>query len=215
VRPAILFVVVAIAACSASKAAFEEGNHAARRSDWDEAVVFYDRALRESPDDVEYRIALERALAEAARVHLTKARKLLDAGDLEGAAVELELSLRYDPTRPYVADELESVRRRLQEEGEAPPPVAHERIFGSEPVLDPSSPELIHLKFAEETSLRAILESLGKLAGVNILFDESFRDRRVTVDLQGVTFEQALELLLTTHGLYYKVVTSSVVRVGS
>jgi hypothetical protein len=40
----------------------------------------------------------------------------------------------------------------------------------------------------------------------------SDRDREITVDLRGVTFEEVLDLLLETHGLFYKVVNSTTVR---
>ena len=93
------------------------------------------------------------------------------------------------------------------------PAVRRERLFGPEPALDPGSDDLLDLRIAEETSLRAILQALGRLSGVNVLFDESFRDKRVTVDLKGLTFLQALELVLSTNGLFYKIVDSSTVSV--
>ena len=47
---------------------------------------------------------------------------------------------------------------------------------GPLPVLSPRSPVPITIKF-ENTSLQKILETLGRLAGVNVLFDESYRDK--------------------------------------
>ena len=44
-------------------------------------------------------------------------------------------------------------------------------------VLSPRSPVPVIIKFTE-ASLEKILETLGKLAGVNILFDESYRDKK-------------------------------------
>ena len=54
-----------------------------------------------------------------------------------------------------------------------------------------------------------MLESLAELAGVNILFDESFRDKRVAVDLEGVSYREVLDILMQTNGLFYKPVGSS------
>lgn len=82
-----------------------------------------------------------------------------------------------------------------------------------ERILDPSSPAPLHVKFPEGSSLRRVLESLAELADVNILFDESFRDQRVSVDLEGVSYREILDLLMQTHGLFYKVVRSSTVVV--
>ncbi len=159
-------------------------------------------------------MSLQRARLEASRVHLSRARKYREASELDQAAAEIELALDLDPTNEYAREDLLETRRRIDEKSEVPPPfVARERIFGGEPALDPASDAPVDLRFAERTSLRAVLEALAKLAGVNLLFDESYRDREVSVDLKGVTFRQALELLLTTNGLFYKVVGSETVRV--
>ncbi|HXV62496.1 MAG TPA: STN domain-containing protein [Vicinamibacteria bacterium] len=203
-RGSILGLATILAACSASRTAYENGNRAARLEDWDRAVAFYQEALEEFPENLETRIALMRATIEASHSHLREARRLRETGEELAASRELSQALLYDPTNRFAREELEELRRRLERESGSRPPVIRERIFGPEPLLDPFSSAPIQLKFAEETSLRTILEALGKLAGVNVLFDESFRDRNVTVDLQGVTFEQALELLLSTNGLFYK-----------
>ena len=69
------------------------------------------------------------------------------------------------------------------------------------------------MKFPEGSSLRTVLETLAALAGVNILFDESFRDKRVAVDLEGVSYREVLDILMQTNGLFYKAVSSSTVLV--
>jgi general secretion pathway protein D len=78
------------------------------------------------------------------------------------------------------------------------------------PVLSPRSPVPISLKFADQ-GLQKILESLGKLAGVNIIFDSDFRDARKSVELSGVTFEEALNQITFTNRLFYKVVDQNTV----
>ncbi len=69
------------------------------------------------------------------------------------------------------------------------------------------------MKFPEGSSLRTVLESLAELAGVNILFDESFRDKPVAVDLEGVSYREVLDILMQTNGLFYKPVGSTSVLV--
>jgi type II secretory pathway component GspD/PulD (secretin) len=90
--------------------------------------------------------------------------------------------------------EFEATRARAQAAARAPLPV-----------LSPRSPVPITMKF-ESASLQKILESLGKIAGVNVLFDESFRDKRdVTVNLSGVTFQEALDRVTFVNRMFYKV----------
>jgi tetratricopeptide (TPR) repeat protein len=197
---ALLGWILLLEAC-VSSSDFELGNRSARAGDWDAAVAWYRKAQEQEPDDEEIRAALLLAALEASRVHVRLARERLERNDLEGAASELQIALELDPTNRYVRDELEEIRDSLSE----PPSPA---VFPRESF--PSA--LVHLSFPEPTSLRTILEELGDLAGVNVLFDESFRDRQVTIALEGVTFEQALELVLQTHGLFYKVVDSKTLR---
>lgn len=197
-----------------SSSSFEQGREAGRHRDWDSAVLFYERALAEEPGNIEYRMALERALLAASHSHVAEARRRAAAGDRDAAIDQLELALEYDPTNRYAGDELEELRRQRDEGREVTERADRISPFSDrEPILDPGSAEPLHVKFPEGSSLRTVLESLAELAGVNILFDESFRDKRVAVDLQGVSYREILDLLMETNGLFYKVVTSSAVVV--
>lgn len=69
---------------------------------------------------------------------------------------------------------------------------------------DPLAETPVNLKF-EDASLAEIFRALSQLAGVNILFDEAYRDVRVSVDLRGLSLRSALELLAETHGLFLKI----------
>jgi hypothetical protein len=197
----LLAACLVLSACAASRDAFEAGERSAKAGDWDRAVAFYETAAREEPENVEFRMALHRARLDASRFHLSRARELKRAANYAGASVELELALLYEPGNEYARDELDEMRSSREDVFDAEPPLAEDAR--------------IDLKFAEGTSLEVVLRALGKLAGVNVLFDEAYRDRSVTVDLKGVTFEQALELLLSTNGLFYKRVDSSTVRVAT
>ncbi|MEE9264122.1 MAG: hypothetical protein V3V11_06675, partial [Vicinamibacteria bacterium] len=78
-----------------------------------------------------------------------------------------------------------------------------------QPVLEPSSAAPINLRFAQDTSLQKIFEVLSTLSGINILFDEAFRDKRVTINLVDVSFQEALDKLVLINRLFYKVVDPS------
>jgi general secretion pathway protein D len=78
------------------------------------------------------------------------------------------------------------------------------------PVLSPRSTAPIRLHFPN-TSLQKVLETLGKLAGVNVLFDFDYRDKPVDVDLSGLTFQEALDRLTFTNRLFYKVLDQNTI----
>jgi hypothetical protein len=53
------------------------------------------------------------------------------------------------------------------------------------------------------------------MAGISVQFDQQyFRDEKVTVRLEGVTFEQALQQVLSANGAFYKVLNPSTIVVA-
>ena len=71
-------------------------------------------------------------------------------------------------------------------------------------MLDPSSQEQLHIQF-RDASLKDILEFIGNATGINMVYDQQFQDRSYSVQLDGVTIEEALNLILTANGYFYKV----------
>ena len=219
----ILFLFLAsgigFVACNGSSRAYKKGRSAGHNGNWDAAIVHYTRAVKEAPQNIEYRMALERALVEGSSYHMQQGSKHLAAENLQSAVNELELAVDLDPTNKYAQSILNETRERLAERetqrDEAEQFAQRRRrareLFGGRPILEPSSTAPIQLKFAEDTSLQKIFEVLSKLSGINVLFDESFRDKRVTVDLVDVSFEEALDKLVLINRLFYKVVDASTI----
>ena len=213
----VVGIVVCLGGCSASKSAFKSGNQEAKQGNWDAAVVHYTRAVREDPDNIEYRMALERSLIESANFHAKEAGKHLASKDLERAIEEFVVATQLDPSNKYAQDQLTEARRALSEQ-EARREEASSfqqrrararQLRSIQPVLEPSSAAPINLRFAQDTSLQKIFEVLSTLSGINILFDEAFRDKRVTINLVDVSFQEALDKLVLINRLFYKVVDPS------
>src|SRR5437660_9855072 len=59
--------------------------------------------------------------------------------------------------------------------------------------LAPISNVPITLKLTEDT--KVIYDTVGKLAGINVLFDPDYTSRRIRIDLNGVTLEEALQII--------------------
>lgn len=210
-RLAVLLLVVALAPACAARLAYRQGSSAAQKGQWDLAVARFTRALEKDPDNIGYKIALENARIQASRQHYAAARKHVAADELDKAKDELTIATNYDPSNKAASDDLalvtekiherEAEKKRLSEfdqmrsRAEARVPV---------PVLAPRSQVPIYLNFPEQ-SLKKVFEALSKLSGVNILFEEGFRDKRVTVRLQGVTFQHAIDQITLVNRLFYKV----------
>jgi len=218
-----LFVVLALLAVAgagcAAHWAYRQGQDATDKGDWDLAVARFTRALEKDPKNIRYKISLENARIQASRLHYDEAKKHLAAQDLEKAAEELQIAANYDPANRSAADDLTLVRQRIlkrdaerrdREDFEQKKARAQVAARVPLPVLSPRSPVPITMRF-EDGSLQKIFESLGRIGGVNVLFDEGFRDKKTSVNLTGVTFQEALDRLTFVNRLFYKVVDQNTV----
>lgn len=208
---ALLTILVALlAGCGASRA-FSRAEQAARQDRWEEAVEYYRLAVRERPDRPEYRIALERALQQAANWHADRGRQLEAQDRLEEALREYRKASEFDPTNRQIAFRAAEIERTIRERLEAARPrpaidVLREqaRRESPEPVLNPASREPLNLRFTN-ASLRDVLTFIGNSTGINVTFDRDFQDRPVTIQLDGVTLEEALRQLQLANQFFYKV----------
>ena len=80
------------------------------------------------------------------------------------------------------------------------------------PLLDPASDEPLVIEFAD-TSLRDILDFLGDASGINVTYDEQFEGASYSVELTGVTFQEALVRILSAKPAFYKVVDPTTIVV--
>ena len=213
IRPRRLVALLLVLATGPGCAtAHRQGRQEAERGNWDLAVARFTRALQGDPDNIRYKLDLENAKVQASRFHYAEAKKHLAADDLDRAADELDIATKYDPANRSASDDLLLVRERIRKrEAERQERADFDALKARAqatripvPVLSPRSPVPVVIKYTD-ASLEKILESLGKLAGVNILFDEGYRDKKDTVNLTGVTFQEALDQITFTNRLFYKV----------
>ena len=214
----LLACALVIAGCAAGRA-FRSAESAARGGNWDAAVEYYRLALQDAPDRPEYRIALERAMLNAARAHLAAARELEAAGNLSGALIEYRQAYALDPSNGEAGVRIANLQQELRariEAARAPAPIEamreQARQESQPPLLDPASEELLVLEFAD-ANLRDILEFLGEASGINVTYDEDFEDEPASLNLVDVTFEEALVHLLSSYGAFYKVINPTTIVV--
>ena len=219
-RLASLLLAGTLLSGCASTGAFRDGNAAAELGNWDAAVDFYRQAIQDDPGDTEYRIALERAMQRAAAVHVARAREYDAEDELPAALAEYRRASEFDPTNGQLIAIVASLERRIRTlvEGSQPPSAMEllreqARVDSEPPLLDPASGDPLGFQF-NNASLRDILDFIGNATGINVTYDQQFQDRAYTVQLEGVTIEEALDQILSANQHFYKVLnTRSVIIV--
>jgi len=221
-RLALVALLVAAAVGCTAHRHYREGEIAAQLGNWDEAVLQYMEALAADPGNLSYRSALLRARIQASREHFERGKQYKEAGVWERALVEFQQAVQLDPTNQYAEAELAAARQRIEavRQGITPDSLAElkRRTSGARPqppVLDPRSDEPISLDFPEPTPIFQIYKALGDAFGINVLFDQNLRDQEITVTLQEVTAQTALETLMRAAGHFYKVLDEHTVLIAA
>ena len=218
----VLVTVVVVTGCSSYRS-YRDGQIASQQGDWDDAVAHYMRALEEDPANIRYRAALLRAKIEASHVHFEKAKEFLEAGVLERALLELQQAVQLDPTNQYAEAELRNVRDAIEmqrREEEYPGSIQEMKdknkgIRPQPPMLNPRSDKPISLSFPNQVEIFQIYEALGRAFGINVLFDPNLKDQPISIELQDVNAQTALETLMRTAGHFYKVIDEHTILIAA
>jgi general secretion pathway protein D len=207
---ALLTLALLAGGCAAGQA-FRQGDAAMRKGNLDQAVVAYRRAVQDDPDNPRYKIALERAMQAASRFHLERARQFEAQDQLEAALGEYKAANEYDPSNRGIAAKVASIEKTLRDRQEAarPKPAGQQlreraRAASAEPILIGVNTRF-PLRF-NNTSFKDALNFIAAQVGINVTFDREVVDRPMTIQLDDVTLEQALNQIMTMNQLSYKII---------
>jgi general secretion pathway protein D len=206
------------AGCPKGKPDYKEGRKAEALQDYDAAFEYYQKALKGEPGNAEYQIKFNQARFEAGALHVKQGVKLRERGDLQGAAGEFERAIAIDPSSPIAEQELRKTAELLAEKNRAadaaaePPTEPNQQPLASAPPeIKPLSRAPINLKMSNEAKI--VFDTIGKLAGLTVIYDPDFPARRIPVELNNVTLEQALDIVSMESKAFWKPVTENIIFV--
>ena len=206
------------AGCPKGQPDFNQGRKAETLQDYDAAFAFYEKAAKKDPYNSAYKIKLNRVRFEASERHVKHGVELRKQGDLQGAAAEFQRAQAIDPSSPVADQELRSTvemiaeKNRAADEAAEPPANPNETALASmPPELKPLSRAPINLKMSNDAKI--VFDTIGKLAGLTVIYDPDFPARRITVELNNVTMEQALEIVSLESKAFVKPVTENIIFV--
>src|SRR5712664_1628022 len=206
------------AGCPKGQPDFNQGKKAETLQDYDAAFAFYEKAAKRDPYNSAYKIKLNRVRFEASERHVKHGVELRKQGDLQGAAAEFQRAQAIDPASPVADQELRKTVEMIAEKNRAadaaaePPPDPNEApLAAMPPEIKPLSRAPINLKMSEDA--KKVFDTVGKLAGLTVIYDPDFPARRITVELNNVTLEQALEIAQLQSKAFVKPVTENTIFV--
>jgi len=206
------------AGCPKGKPDFAQGKKAEALQDYDAAFNFYQKAAKSDPYNASYKIKLNRARFEASESHVKRGVELRNQGNLPGAAGEFQRALAIDPGSPIADQELRKTVGMIAEKNRAADAAADLPTDSNEQPLASMPPEIKPLSrapinYKASSDAKVVFDTIGKLAGLTVVYDPDFPARRITVDLVNVTLEQALEIVQLESKAFVKPVTENIIFV--
>jgi len=194
------------------------------QKDYDKALDYYEQALSQDTQDPGYQLGARRMRFLAGQTHVEAGMRLRNSGQLEQALVEFQRAYSLDPGSAIAAQQIREVTDALDQKKqgkEAQTPVEKARkeslemieSLQSVPELKPITNTIPQLKMNNQP-LKVLYETVGKLAGINVLFDPQMQaGRNTNLDLSNVTLEQALDYIALLTKTFWKPVSANAIFV--
>jgi general secretion pathway protein D len=179
---------------------YQRGMQFLDQANLDAAIVQFQQGLAAVPDHSKLQQAMVEVLArkEAANLYL-EAINLREAGRLEDARRQFQRTLEAWPDHKDAKTALAELNKDQDEK-------ASEGV-----ALTSKAPITLNFR---QTDLKQAFEFLARAFGVNVIFDEGVKSVPVTLFAKDVTFEQGLNLLLTTSKSFYKKIGANTILVA-
>jgi general secretion pathway protein D len=217
-----IFILVGIGlcltGCPKGDSNFNKGQKAETLQDYDLALSFYEKAVQADPNNAGYKIRLNQTRFEAGEKHIKEGLRLKQTGDYQGAATQFQRAVAIDPSSPVAAAELKKILAIIAQQQHAQdgtPPTDEDdnsKYLAMPPELKPLSAQPINLTMRNADS-KAVFDTIGKLAGLTMIYDPDYPARKISVELNNVTLEQALEIASFESKAFWKPVTENIVMI--
>src|SRR5271157_4627543 len=209
---------VFLAGCPKGNQNYTAGMHAEDLQDFDAAVDQYMKATKVDPHNANFKIKLNQARFEASQQHVHKGMKLLEKSDLESALSEFQRAQVYDPSSSVADQEVKKTLELIGERAAANQAAEEPLVENGEPVMASAPPEIkpmsrapITLKMSSD--VKVVFDTIGKLAGLTVIYDPDLQQKRISTELNNVTLEQALDIVCLESKTFWKPVTENIIIV--
>jgi general secretion pathway protein D len=216
----LVLVIILPAIADKAKTLYEKAQDAEARQNYEAAYDLYKQAYDLKPKDLRYRASFERMRFKAAATLVHHAQGLREEGKLQEALAEFQKAALIDPSLFIAQQELKKTLQMINDKENPPPQAAGPpgsierkiREAGGPVELAPISNTPLTIKATDDS--KVIYETIGKIAGINVLFDPDYTSRRIKVELNGVTLQEALEITALESKTFWRPVTSNTIFVA-
>lgn len=183
---------------------FKEGVKYAASQQWDLAAQEFALAVAAEPDNAEYRLHYARALQQASIMFLKRGDTLADQKDFASAYNAYRQSFAYDPSNEMAMVKMKRMLELQKAATNTGETISYNPHTGNilpastdvRMAYKPSTLEKQKVITIRDEGMKAWMTRMGRQLGLNVIFDETVRDTRVTLELTDVSWARAFDLLL-------------------
>jgi general secretion pathway protein D len=204
-----------------AKAAFKRGVRAESQKQYDAAYESFRQAYSLNRKEAKYVTAYLRARANAGALHVSNGLKLRDDLKLQEALAEFQRAVEIDSTNFVGAQELRRTALMLKKLAEpanttskVDSPLAKLAAEAEGPLdLQPSPNTPVTLRMT--TTADNIYRTIGKLGGINVLFDLDYKPQRITIELNEVMVREAFRMVALESKTFWRPISPTAIFVAT
>jgi general secretion pathway protein D len=204
------------ASSRSAKDLYRDGETAEESGDITAAYDAYRQAYEKDPSQMRYRIARERLRTPAAAEYVRLGENLLAAHQKVDALVRFYKALAIDPGNALAESDAQNLEKELDAQNSpgssAKAPARQVSETAPPPQLKLTSSDLLTLQLSQQSD--NVYRAVGKIAGINVLFDPQYTPKHIDVDLRDVTVYEALRIISDVSGSFWKPVTHDTIFVA-
>jgi len=219
----LMMAIGAPAYSDQASAAYGRGVRAEAVPDYDAAFIGYAEAYRLKPKETKYIVPFLRVRGIAAEEHVRKGQLFRDNLKLQEALLEFERAADIDPTNLAARQEAQKtadmIKTQAQQKagGEGAKPMSALAKMAEDmqgPVdLEPFSDTPLTLRMT--TTSDNVYKTIGKLAGINVLFDLDYRPQRINIELDEVPLREALRMVALQSKTFWRPISTKAIFVAA
>ena len=219
----LMLAIGAPAYSDQASAAYSRGVRAEAVPDYDAAFIGYAEAYRLKPKETKYIVPFLRVRGIAAEEHVRKGQLFRDNLKLQEALLEFERAADIDPTNLAARQEAQKtadmIKTQAQQKagGEGAKPMSALAKMAEDmqgPVdLEPFSDTPLTLRMT--TTSDNVYKTIGKLAGINVLFDLDYRPQRINIELDEVPLREALRMVAMQSKTFWRPISTKAIFVAA
>jgi general secretion pathway protein D len=226
IRPAAILLLVAAISLpgigESAKSLYNKGKDAEAKQNYEQAYEYFKQAYDQKPQDLAFRASFERTRFLAGASHVHRGQLLRDAGKYQEALTEFQKAAEIDASSFIAQQEVRRTQKMIDAAAQTPSPRSanpadslDKRLEGAKGPVELGAIANIPVTLKVTEDSKRIYETVGKIAGINVLFDPDYTSRRIPIELNGVTLEEAMGVIALESKTFWRPVTQNTIFVAA